>query len=84
MNVDEKLRTFKSVNYGTSYTLIVKKFGIVRSMVANIKKNVSKLETFKKRTMEMGFKEATAKMMRVGEYKKLDNTPHIWFDSKGS
>ena len=40
-------------------------------MVANIEKDVSKVEAFEK-LMEMGFQKAASKMMKTGKSKKLD------------
>ena len=79
LTVNEKLDILQFIGAGTSYAVIAEKFGIAKSTVANIKKDASKLEAFKKRTIEMGFKKATAKRMRVGEYEKIDEVPYIWF-----
>ena len=75
--VEEKLQILKSVNNGASYTVITEKFGIARPTVANVhaKKDASKLEAFKKRTIETGFKKAKANT-RVCEY-ELNNVLYI-------
>ena len=46
LTIDEKLEIIKSIDAGTSYTLIAEKYGIARSTVANIKKDASKVEAF--------------------------------------
>ena len=60
LTVDEKLKVLKSINTGMSYTIIAEKFGIARSMVANMK-DATKLEAFKKRTIEMGLRNERPK-----------------------
>ena len=52
LTADKKMEIFKAVNYGTSYSVIVKKFAIARSMIANTKKDALKLEALKKRTIK--------------------------------
>ena len=44
LTIDEKLEIIKSIDAGTSYTLIAEKYGIVRSTVAKIKKDASKVQ----------------------------------------
>ena len=79
MAVEEKLQILKSANNGASYTVITEKFGIARPTEANVhvKKDALKLEAFKKRTIEMGFKKAKANT-RVCEY-ELNNVFYVWF-----
>ena len=77
MTVDEKLEVLKFINTGMSYTVIAEKFGIARSTLAKINSDASKLEAFKKRTIEMGFKKALAKMTRGSEYEKLNDALYI-------
>ena len=64
MTIEEKLEIIKSIDAGSSYTVIVGKHGtyIAQSTVANIKKDESKFEAFKKST-EISFRKATSKMM---------------------
>lgn len=57
LTIEEKLEIIESLKSGTSYAVISERYGIGRSTVANIKKNSSKLETFKQKTVEMGFKK---------------------------
>ena len=61
LTIDEKLEIIKSIDAGLSYTVIAEKYGIARSTEANIKKDSSKVEAFKKTSMEMGFRSATSK-----------------------
>ena len=58
---------------GPSNTVIAGKYStcIARSTLANIKKDASKVEAYMK-SMEKGFRKATPKTMKTGEYKKLD------------
>ena len=79
LTIDKKLETIKSIDAGASYTLIVEKYGIARSTIANIKKDALKVEAFKKKSMEMGFWKATPKTINNGEYEKLDKALYIWF-----
>ena len=60
LTIDEKQEINKSIDTRTSYTIIAENFGIARSMVANIRKDASKVEAFKKRSIEMGYKKATS------------------------
>ena len=55
------------------YCHIAEKYGtcIAQSMVANVKKEASKVEAFKK-PMEMDFRKATSKTMNTGKYQKLE------------
>ena len=55
--IEEKLDILESIKSGTSYTVISERYGIGRSTVADIKKNSSKLVTFKQKTVEMGFQK---------------------------
>ena len=75
----EKLDILQLIKSGTLYTSISEKFGIGISTVVDIKKNASKLEAFKKKTVDMGFKKATAKTMKIGDYEKLDEALYMWF-----
>ena len=69
LTINEKLEIISSIDAASSYTVIAEKYCtcIAWSMVANIKKNASKVEAFKK-SMEMGFWKATSKMMKIGEF----------------
>ena len=69
--IDKKLEIIKSIDAGSSYTVIAEKYGVAWSTVANIIKGASKVEAFKK-SMEMCFQEAASKTMKTGEYQKLD------------
>ena len=73
LTISEKLEIIKSIDAGSSYTAIAQKNDtcIAQSTVANIKKDASKVQAFKK-SMEMGFRKATSKMMKTGEYKNLN------------
>ena len=69
LTISEKLEIIKSINAGSSYIDIAEKYStcIARSTVANIKKDVLKVEAFNK-SVEMGFRKATSKTMKTGEY----------------
>ena len=79
LTIDDKIDILQLLNSGTSYTIISDKYGIGRSTVADIKKSASKLEAFKKKMVDMGFKKASAKTMKIGDYEKLDEAVYIWF-----
>ena len=79
LTIEEKLEILDSIKTGTSYTVISERYGVGRSTVADIKRNASKLEKIKQKTVEMGFKKATFKVMKIGEYEKLDKELYIWF-----
>ena len=79
LTIEEKLEILESIKTGASYTVILERYGIGTSIVADIKRNASKLEKFKPKTVEMGFKNATFKVMKIGEYEKLDEALYIWF-----
>ena len=77
--IEEKLEILNSIKTRTSYTVISKRYGVGRSTEADMKRNASKLEKIKQKTVEMGFKKATFKVMKIGEYEKLDEELYIWF-----
>ena len=79
LTIEEKLEILVSIKTGTSYTVILERYGVGRTTVADIKRNVSKLEKFKQKTVEIGFKKATFKVTKIGEYEKLDKALYIWF-----
>ena len=79
LTIGEKSEIIKSIDAGLSYTDIAEKYGtcIAQSMVANIRKDVSKVESFNK-SMEMGFRKASSKTMKTGKYIKLDKALRIY------
>ena len=79
LGVEDKLEILKLIDSGTSYTIITLQYGIAKSTVGNIKKNRSKLLEFKAKTVDMGMKKASLKLLKIGEYKELDEALYIWF-----
>ena len=45
LTTNEKLEIVKSIDTGTSYTIVAEKFGIARSTITDMKKDASKVET---------------------------------------
>ena len=68
LSVEDKLEILK-IDSGISYTIITLQYGIGKSTVGNIKKNRSKLLEFKVKTVDMGMKKASLKVLKIGEYK---------------
>ena len=58
LTVNEKLEILKSVNDGTSYTVIAEKFGIAMSTVANIKKDAPQVGSVQEEDDKNGFQES--------------------------
>ena len=57
LTIEEKLEILDSIKTGTSYTVISERYRVGRSTMADIKRNASKLEKIKQKTVEMGFKK---------------------------
>ena len=74
LTIEEKFEILDSIKTGTSYTVISERYGVGRSTVADIKRNASKLEKIKQKTVEMGFKKATFKVKILFERPYPDST----------
>lgn len=81
LSIDQKIEVLKLIDKGTSYTIIMEKFGIGRSTVANIKKKRSSLMDFRRQMKEMGTVR-TVKTMKLSEDPKLDQAVLVWFKQK--
>ena len=57
LTIEKKLEILDSIKTGTSYTVISERYGVGRSTVADMKRNASKLEKIKQKTVEMSFKK---------------------------
>ena len=79
LTVENKLEIIDLLRKGTSYTVISEKYGIGRSTITDIKNNEAKLKSFKEKMTEMGVKEVTTKLMKIGAFEKLDEALYIWF-----
>ena len=76
LTIDEKLEIIEFVDAGSSCTVRAGKYSTYmyiaqKSTVANIKKDASKFEAYKK-SIEISFRKATSKVMTTGKYKKID------------
>ncbi len=78
LSIEDKLDILKLIECETSYTVISEKYGIGRSTVGDIKKQKSKLESFKRRLQDMGMKKIESKTMKIGEYKLLEEALYIY------
>ena len=79
LSIEEKLEILEPLQKGTLYTMVLEKYGIGRSRVADIKKNELKLKVFKHRMTDMGMKSVDTKVMKLGTYEKLDGALYIRF-----
>ena len=81
LSIDDKIEVLKLVDKGTSYTIIMEKYGIGRATVSDIKKKRSSIMDFRRQTKEMGVGR-TVKTMKLGEDPKLDQAVFLWFKQK--
>ena len=81
LSVQDKLDIINMLKKGASYTVIIEKYGIGRSTVADIKKSESKLLAYKDKMAMMGLKAEKTKAMKTGNYELLDAALYIWFGS---
>ena len=72
----------KLLDKSVSYTVKSEKYGIERSTDADIKKNREKILGFKSEMVGMEMSKK-AKVMRLGDDKKLDKPEYLWFRQKG-
>ena len=79
LSIEQKLEIIELLKKGTSYTIILEKYGIGRSTVSDIKKNESKLNEFKKKMTDKAVKAVNTKTMKMGSHEKLDVALYIWF-----
>ena len=81
LSIDQKIEVLKLIDKGTSYTIIMEKYGIGRATVSDIKRRRSSLMDFRRQTKEMGLVR-TVKIMKLGEDPKLDQAVFLWFKQK--
>ena len=79
LTLENKLEIIDLLRKGTSYTVILEKYGIGRSTITDIKNNEAKLNLFKEKMTEMGIKGITTKSMKIGAFEKLGEALYIWF-----
>ena len=78
LTIDQKLEIITKLEAGTSQSKIGEEYDIGRSTVLDIKRNKTKLELFSRKMVDMGMNKGT-KIMKVGEYEKLDQALYVWF-----
>ena len=61
----------------------MEKYGIGKSTVSDIKKNKAKIMQFRHEMVEMGMKQQ-AKVMKIGDDQRLDQTVFLWFKQKSA
>ena len=82
LTIDQKLEIIKKLEAGTSQSKIGEEYDIGRSTVVDIKRNKTKLELFSRKMVDMGMNKGT-KIMKVGEYEKLDKLYMSGLNKKG-
>ena len=78
LTINQKLEIIKKLEAGTSQSKIGEEYDIGQSTVLDIKQNKTKLESFSRKMVDMGMNKGT-KIMKVGEYEKLDQALYVWF-----
>ena len=81
LSIDDKIEVLKLIDKGTSYTVIMEKYGIGRATVSDIKKKRSSIMDFRRQTKEMGVVR-TVKTMKLVEDPTLDQAVFLWFKQK--
>ena len=81
LSIEDKIDILKLLDKSVSYSVVCEKYGIGRSTVGDIKKNRLKIMNFKAEMVDMGMSKK-AKVMKIGDDKKLDKAVYVWFKQK--